>query len=43
EQYVNAFAQLAKTSNSIIVPANMSDISGLIAGAMQVVKSQQKV
>ncbi len=43
EQYVNAFAQLAKTNNSIIVPANMSDISGLIAGAMQVVKSQQKV
>jgi regulator of protease activity HflC (stomatin/prohibitin superfamily) len=42
EQYVNAFAQLAKTNNSIIVPANMSDISGLIAGAMQVVKSQQK-
>jgi regulator of protease activity HflC (stomatin/prohibitin superfamily) len=42
EQYVNAFAQLAKTNNSIIVPANLSDISGLIAGAMQVVKSQQK-
>ena len=41
EQYVNAFAQLAKTNNSIIVPANLSDISGLIAGAMQVVKSQQ--
>jgi regulator of protease activity HflC (stomatin/prohibitin superfamily) len=42
EQYVNAFAQLAKTNNSIIVPANLSDISGLIAGAMQVVKSQHK-
>jgi regulator of protease activity HflC (stomatin/prohibitin superfamily) len=41
EQYVSAFAQLAKTNNSIIVPANLSDISGLIAGAMQVVKSQQ--
>lgn len=43
EQYVNAFSQLAKTNNSLIVPADMSDISGLIAGAMQVVKSQQKV
>lgn len=43
EQYVNAFAQLAKTNNSIIIPANMSDIGGLIAGAMQVVKSQQKI
>lgn len=42
EQYVNAFSQLAKTNNSIIVPANLSDIGGLIASAMQVVKSQQK-
>ncbi len=43
EQYVDAFAKLAKTNNSIIVPANLSDISGLIAGAMQVVRSQQKM
>ncbi|RZI42316.1 paraslipin [Herbaspirillum sp. HC18] len=41
EQYVNAFAQLAKTNNSLIIPADMSDIGGLIAGAMQVVKSQK--
>ncbi len=40
EQYVAAFSQLAKTNNSIIVPANMGDMSGLIATAMQVVKSQ---
>src|SRR3954471_4439193 len=38
EQYVNAFSQLARTNNSIIVPANLSDISGLIASAIQVVK-----
>ncbi len=43
EQYVNAFSQLAKTNNSLIVPANMGDISALIAGAMQVVKSQKGV
>lgn len=42
EQYVNAFAHLAKTNNSIIIPANMADMGGLIATAMQVVKSQQK-
>src|SRR3569623_1403292 len=42
EQYVSAFANLAKTNNSIIVPANLSDIGGLIAGAMQVVKSQSR-
>lgn len=41
EQYVAAFSNLAKTNNSIIVPANMSDMSSLIAGAMQVVKSQK--
>lgn len=40
EQYVGAFEKLAKTNNSIIVPANMGDMSSLIAGAMQVVKQQ---
>jgi regulator of protease activity HflC (stomatin/prohibitin superfamily) len=43
EQYVGAFAQLAKTNNSIIVPANLGDIGGLIASAMHVVKSQHKL
>ena len=41
EQYVGAFAELAATNNSIIVPANMSDMSGLIASAMQIVKTQK--
>jgi regulator of protease activity HflC (stomatin/prohibitin superfamily) len=41
EHYVDAFANLAKTNNSIIVPANMSDMSGLIASALQIVKSQK--
>ena len=43
EQYVAAFSELAKTNNSIIVPANLGDMSGLIASAMQVVKSQNRV
>jgi regulator of protease activity HflC (stomatin/prohibitin superfamily) len=42
EQYVAAFGQLARTNNSIIVPANLGDISGLIASALQVMKSQGK-
>lgn len=42
EQYVSAFAQLARANNSIIVPANLGDISGLIASALQVMKSQHK-
>jgi regulator of protease activity HflC (stomatin/prohibitin superfamily) len=40
EKYVEAFAGLAKTGNTLIVPSNMADISTLIAGAMSVVKSQ---
>jgi regulator of protease activity HflC (stomatin/prohibitin superfamily) len=41
EQYVGAFAALAKTNNSIIVPANLGEMSGLIASAMQIVKTQK--
>ena len=37
----DAFGKLAKTNNSIIVPANMGDVSGLIASAMQIVKTQR--
>ena len=39
EKYVDAFAQLAKQNNSIIVPANLGEISGLIASALQIVKA----
>jgi regulator of protease activity HflC (stomatin/prohibitin superfamily) len=41
EQYVGAFSQLAKTNNSIIIPANLGEMSGLIATAMQIVKTQK--
>ena len=41
EQYVGAFSNLAKTNNSIIVPGNLGDMSGLIASAMQIVKAQK--
>jgi regulator of protease activity HflC (stomatin/prohibitin superfamily) len=41
EHYVDAFAKLAKTNNSIIVPADMGDMSGLIASALTIVKSQR--
>ncbi|MBB3221323.1 SPFH domain-containing protein [Pseudoduganella umbonata] len=40
EQYVDAFRELAKTNNTLIVPANLGDMSSLIATAMQVVKTQ---
>ncbi|WP_374336674.1 SPFH domain-containing protein [Leeia sp.] len=39
EQYVEAFAKLAKTGNTLIVPSNLSDVSSLVSSAMQVVKN----
>jgi regulator of protease activity HflC (stomatin/prohibitin superfamily) len=43
ERYVDAFGNLAKTNNALIIPANLADVGGLIAAAMTVVKSQQPV
>ncbi len=40
EQFVAAFSQLAKTNNTLIVPANLGDMSSLLASAMQIVKKQ---
>jgi regulator of protease activity HflC (stomatin/prohibitin superfamily) len=42
ERYVEAFGNVAKTSNTLILPANLADLGGLIATAMSVVKSSQK-
>jgi regulator of protease activity HflC (stomatin/prohibitin superfamily) len=38
EQYVNAFGNLAKTGNTLIVPADLSDMSKMIASALTIVK-----
>jgi regulator of protease activity HflC (stomatin/prohibitin superfamily) len=40
EKYVDAFGQLAQKNNSLIIPANVADMSGLIASAMTVIKTQ---
>jgi regulator of protease activity HflC (stomatin/prohibitin superfamily) len=40
EHYINAFGLLARTNNTLIVPSNVSDMAGLIATAMSVVKGQ---
>lgn len=39
EQYVAAFANLAKQGNTILLPQNVGDVAGLVATAMNVVKS----
>ncbi len=36
QQYIDAFANLAKQSNTLIVPSNVSDVAGLVASAMTV-------
>jgi regulator of protease activity HflC (stomatin/prohibitin superfamily) len=40
EQYIRAFNNLARTGNSIIIPSNLSDVGGMIATALQIVKQQ---
>ncbi|MCV2368851.1 SPFH domain-containing protein [Roseateles oligotrophus] len=39
EKAVDAYAQLAKTNNTMIVPGNMGEVSGLIGTAMALMKS----
>ncbi|MCZ7563306.1 MAG: SPFH/Band 7/PHB domain protein [Burkholderiales bacterium] len=36
EEYITAFANLAKTSNTLILPSNLADVAGLIGTAMTV-------
>jgi len=40
EQYIGEFGNLAKTNNSLIIPTNMSDMAGMIATAMKIIKDQ---
>jgi regulator of protease activity HflC (stomatin/prohibitin superfamily) len=40
EQYVAAFSNLAKEGTTLIVPADLSNISSLISSAMSIVKKQ---
>ena len=42
EQYVAAFQNMAKNSNTLVVPANMGDLSTLVTGAMKISESQKK-
>ncbi len=39
EKYVDAFGNIAKAGNTLIVPSNMADISSLISSAMTVMKT----
>jgi regulator of protease activity HflC (stomatin/prohibitin superfamily) len=39
EQYVEQFGELAKEANTLVIPANLSDVSSMIALATKVAKS----
>ncbi|MFO1195857.1 MAG: SPFH domain-containing protein [Burkholderiaceae bacterium] len=39
EKYVEAFAGMAKTNNTMIVPANLTDVATLVASATKVIRS----
>ena len=41
EKYVEAFANVAKESNTLILPGNLADMGGLVATAMSIVKAQK--
>ena len=40
EKAIDAYGHLARTNNTMIVPGNMTEVSGLIATAMAVLKAQ---
>ena len=42
QQYVDAFANLAKTSNTMIIPASAGDVAGFIATAMSVMERMKQ-
>ena len=41
EQYVSAFQNMAKSSNTLVVPANMGDLSTLITSSMKIIDNQK--
>lgn len=42
ERYVDAFSELAKTTNTMLLPSNPADISGMVATAMSVIQTAKK-
>ena len=41
EKYVEAFGNVAKQGNTLILPGNLADMGGLVATAMSIVKAQK--
>ena len=43
EGYLQQLGNLAKTSTSLVLPANLTDVAGMVATALQVVKKQKGI
>jgi hypothetical protein len=39
EQYITQFGQLAKESNTLVIPANAADVASMIGVAMRVINT----
>ena len=42
EQYVEAFGKLAKEGNTLILPANVADLGGLVAAGLAIAKGSSQ-
>jgi len=42
EQYIQQFGNLAKAGNTFVVPSNLSDVSGILATAMSIIRSGEQ-
>ena len=40
EQYITEFGELAKTSNTLVLPASVADVGSMIALAMNIIKQK---
>jgi regulator of protease activity HflC (stomatin/prohibitin superfamily) len=43
EQYLMQFGHLAKTGNTLVIPANLSDVASMISAAMTVIQAKSSV
>ncbi len=41
EKYIEQFGNLAKTGNTMIVPSNVADVSGMLASAMSIIQQKR--
>ncbi len=42
EQYIQTFSELAKENNTMIIPSNLADISGMVSGLTKVIQEVKR-